>query len=217
MATIIEDSLDIVIDNLFAVRSLCDVDAVVESRELDEYINGVKIFISGKLPDNELPEKFCLRIRGFYSYIFEKEFRDIDIKVDCEYDLIHDLFELHIYEPMSEKENKTREYLLDVDDSTEENNCRWKLSLKDKDLERIKYLKEVCEESVKRFGDFSSLNLSFNVTYDFHPEPEDFYPLLEMGRSELLYVGNDEFIVSCDFNYWGGDMYSIVTTKPFKI
>ena len=89
--------------------------------------------------------------------------------------------------------------------------------LKDKDLERIKYLKEVCEESVKRFGDFSSLNLSFNVTYDFHPEPEDFYPLLEMGRSELLYVGNDEFIVSCDFNYWGGDMYSIVTTKPFKI
>lgn len=111
----------------------------------------------------------------------------------------------------------TKKYLLDIADSTEENNCRWELTLKDKDLEKIKYLKEVSEECVKRFGDFGSLDLSFNVIYDFIPEPEDFYPLLEVGRSELLYVGNDEFIVSCDFSYWGGDMYCIVTTKPFKI
>lgn len=117
---------------------------------------------------------------------------------------------------ISKKENTTRKYLLSVDYSTEENNCSWELTIKDKDIEKIKYLKEVSEESVKRFGDFSILNISLNVTYDFLPELEDFYPLLEVGRSELLYVGNDEFIVSCNFSYWE-ERYCIMTTKPFKI
>lgn len=97
MSKINDDYLDIVNNNLFAIRTLCDIDARIYGWESNE--DGTTVFIDvGPLDSNERPEKECRGIRRFYSYIFGKEFGENSVKVDCEYDLNNRLFELSIYE-----------------------------------------------------------------------------------------------------------------------
>jgi hypothetical protein len=96
MSKINEDYLGIVNNNLFAVRTLCDIDERIYGWEFNE--NGATIFIDVGLNSNERPEKACRGIRRFYNYIFGKEFGENSINVDCEYDLNNRLFELSIYE-----------------------------------------------------------------------------------------------------------------------
>lgn len=54
--------------------------------------------ISGELVDNNIPSKVCRKIKRFYGDVLGKEFGEDNIKVDCEYNLNCDWFELHIYE-----------------------------------------------------------------------------------------------------------------------
>lgn len=101
MAKINNEYLNLVRENLFAIQTLYDIGVHIDGWKCDK--DETTLFINGKLPDNELPDKVCRRIKKFYSYIFKKEFEYIDIKVDCEYDLNHDFFELHIYELDNDK------------------------------------------------------------------------------------------------------------------
>lgn len=118
---------------------------------------------------------------------------------------------------MSEKENKTKRYLLEVEDSTEKDNCNWVLFLTEEDIEKSKYIKEITEESDKRFGTHNRLRLSLDVTIAFRPENIDIYPGLWLNESKLMYEGNGKFTVHCDLRTSRNEEYGIVTTKPFKI
>ena len=66
--------------------------------------------------------------------------------------------------------NKTKTYLLDVEDSTEKENCNWELVLTEEDIEKAKYLKEITEESNKRFGTYNRIRLYLDVNYMFRPK-----------------------------------------------
>ena len=125
---------------------------------------------------------------------------------------------------MSEKENNTKRYLLDIAkrylldiaDSTEENNCRWKLSLTEEDIDKAKYIREITEESDKRFGTYNRLRLYLDLTNSFKPENRDTYGGLELNESKLIYVGNGKFIVNCDISTLYRE-YGILVTEEFKI
>lgn len=112
------------------------------------------------------------------------------------------------------KENK---YILltDIDESSFGIN-RWVLSLTKDDLNKIRYIKEISEESWEKFdGDGNDLILGLDVTYAFIPESKPSDRIRPIG-SMLSYVGDDEFIVKCDFiNDWDDPSYII--TDRFKI
>lgn len=117
---------------------------------------------------------------------------------------------------MSEKENKTKRYLLNVEDSTEIDNCNWELVLTEEDVEKAKYIREITEESDKKFGTYNRLRLYLDVTNSFKPENRDTYGGLELNESKLIYVGNGKFIVNCDFRTLYRE-YGILITGEFKI
>ena len=112
--------------------------------------------------------------------------------------------------------NKTKTYLLDVEDSTEKENCNWELVLTEEDVEKAKYLKEITEESNKRFGTYNRIRLYLDVNYMFRPKNRDTYRGLDLDESKLIYVGNGKFTVNCEFSTLCRE-YGILTTEEFKI
>ena len=98
------------------------------------------------------------------------------------------------------------------------NTCRWNLSLTNEDLDKINYIKEISEESNKKFSsdDDHNLILGLDVTEDFIPEYNYIYKDMIEVESRLEYVGNDEFVVRCYFTDTCDDP-SCVITERFKI
>ena len=96
--------------------------------------------------------------------------------------------------------------------------CLWNLYLEKEDIDRINYLKEIFEESNKKFNGSGGHNLilGLDVTSDFIPEDKYIYDDMIEIESRLEYVGNDEFVVKCYFVDTCDDP-SCIITKRFKI
>jgi hypothetical protein len=113
---------------------------------------------------------------------------------------------------------KNKKYNLFTDEN--ESSCAvfsWILSLTKEDIDKINYLKEVSEKSWEKFDDDGNneLLLGLDVTKVFVPEhvpTERMRPI----ESRLTYVGNDEFVVRCNFvDDWDDPKYII--TERFKL
>lgn len=114
---------------------------------------------------------------------------------------------------------KNIKYTLDVDKNESFcDDCYWELRLTNEDIDKINYLKEIFEESNKKFrsNDDHNLILGLDVTKDFIPEDRGVRRDIRGIRSRLEYVGDDEFIVRCDF-VDSCDDPSYIITKRFKI
>lgn len=105
----------------------------------------------------------------------------------------------------------------------EENNSFYEISrcnlyLKDEDIDKVRYLKEISEEYNKKFGCDSDISLlGLDVTDVLYPEPPGhIYKGMRSIVSRLTYVGDDEFIVRKDF-VDDCDDPSYIITERFKI
>lgn len=112
---------------------------------------------------------------------------------------------------------KNKKYELFTDEN--ESSCAvfsWILSLTKEDIDKISYLKEVSEKSWEKFDDDGNdLLLGLDVTKVFVPKHVPTERMRPIG-SRLMYVGNDEFVVRCDFiNDW--DDHSYIITERFEI
>jgi hypothetical protein len=204
------ECLDIVNKNLFAIQKLYDMNKVISVYECDE--DWIKVFIESEFERTILPNKMSLGIKEFYSSIFKMDFRG-EVYIDCNYDYNKDRFELYISKLV---QDQGKRYILKIDEDNYRRNCRWELTLRDEDLEKVKYLKEISEESIKRFGNSNSLDLFLNVTDKFIPENNRHYTTpFEIDNSQLLYVGNNKFVVICKFtSCWDGET---IKTEEFEI
>lgn len=108
-------------------------------------------------------------------------------------------------------------YLLKTLDSTLEN-CPslWELTLTEGDIEKINHLRKVTDESNGKFGEFSGLRFSFDVTDSFFQKIEGSEYNVEIIESRLEYIGRNKFQVSIDLlDQYGGQSY--IFTDPFEI
>lgn len=113
---------------------------------------------------------------------------------------------------------KNNKYKLLVDENDSEYKFGyWTLSLTKEDIDKINYIKEISEKSWEKFDDDGNeLLLGLDVTYVFVPEQAHTYERMRPIESRLTYVGNDEFVVRCDFvDNWDDPRYII--TERFKI
>ena len=206
--------LDIISKNLFAIQTLYNMDIKIDGWDYD--YTWIRISMYRDSDHVILPNSMSSGIKSYYSQVFKRDWDEEEwgkVEVDCNYDVKLGRFDLYIRKSV----DKGKKYILNIDGGSLTKNCRWELTLKDEEIERIKYLKKIDEESVEKFGNFSGLDLSFSVTFGFNPEDKDLYTTFEVVKSRVLYVGNDEFIVRCDLILsTGGDQY-FITTERFKI
>lgn len=202
------ECLDIVSKNLFAIQKLYGMNKWIIVYKCDE--DGIRIFIEGEFEKTILPNRISLGVKEFYDSIFKRDFEE-NVDIDCKYDYDKERLELYIRKLVVDRVKK---YILKIDGGDCYDNCRWELRVKNEDLEKIKYLTEISEESTKRFGNSSSLDLSLNVTNEFIPEDECYYgEPFGIDSSKLLYVGNNKFVVSCNFTRFWEEQYTIITEK----
>jgi hypothetical protein len=108
-------------------------------------------------------------------------------------------------------------YLLKTLDSTLEN-CPslWELTLTEDDIEKINHLRDVTDKSNKKFGEFSGLRFSLDVTDFFSQKIEGSEYNVEIIESRLEYIGRNKFQVSIDLlDQYGGQ--SCIFTESFDI
>lgn len=108
-------------------------------------------------------------------------------------------------------------YLLKTLDSTLEN-CPslWELTLTEDDIEKINHLRDVTDESNKKFGEFSRLRFSFDVTDSFSQKIEGSECNVDIVESRLEYIGRNKFQVAIDLlDQYGGQ--SCIFTESFDI
>lgn len=95
--------------------------------------------------------------------------------------------------------------------------CFWTLSLTDKDIDKIYYIKEISEKCLEKFGsDGNKLIIELDVWNVFIPEDEYIRKDIRPISSRIEYVGNDEFVVRCDFVDTCDDP-SYIITERFKL
>ena len=112
---------------------------------------------------------------------------------------------------------KKNKYILFTDEN--ESSCEvysWILSLTKEDIDKVNYLKEISEKSWEKFdNDVNKLILGLDVTKSFIPEHVPTERMRPIG-SRLMYAGNDEFKVRCDFiNDW--DDHDYIITERFNL
>lgn len=108
-------------------------------------------------------------------------------------------------------------YLLKTLDSTLEN-CPslWELTLTEDDIEKINHLRNVTDESNRKFGEFSRLRFSFDVTDSFFQKIEGSEYNVEIIESRLEYIGRNKFQVAIDLlDQYGGQF--CIFTESFDI
>jgi hypothetical protein len=108
-------------------------------------------------------------------------------------------------------------YLLKTLNSTLEN-CPslWELTLTEDDIEKINHLRNVTDESNRKFGEFSRLRFSFDVTDSFSQKIEGSEYNVDIIESRLEYIGRNKFQVAIDLlDQYGGQ--SCIFTDPFEI
>lgn len=108
-------------------------------------------------------------------------------------------------------------YLLKTLDSTLEN-CPslWELTLTESDIEKVNYLRNITDESNKKFGEFSGLRFSFDVTDFFFQKVEGSEYDIDITESRLEYIGDNKFQVAIDLLDQYGDQ-SCIFTESFEI
>ena len=108
-------------------------------------------------------------------------------------------------------------YLLKTLDSTlEDCPSLWELTLTERDIEKINYLRNVTEKSNKKFGEFGRLKFSFDVTDSFFQRIEGSEYNVDIIESRLEYIGRNKFQVVIDLlDQYGGQ--SCIFTESFDI
>lgn len=108
-------------------------------------------------------------------------------------------------------------YLLKTLDSTLEN-CPslWELTLTERDIEKINYLRNVTDESNEKFGEFGGLRFSFDVTDSFFQKIEGSEYDIDITESKLEYIGDNKFQVAIDLLDQYGDQ-GCIFTESFDI
>ena len=108
-------------------------------------------------------------------------------------------------------------YLLKTLDSTLEN-CPslWELTLTEGDIEKINHLRKVTDESNGKFGEFSGLRFSFDVTDSFFQKVEGSEYDIDITESKLEYIGDNKFQVAIDLLDQYGDQ-GCIFTESFEI
>ena len=108
-------------------------------------------------------------------------------------------------------------YLLKTLDSTLEN-CPslWELTLTESDIEKVNYLRNVTDESNKKFGEFGGLRFSFDVTDSFFQRIEGSEYNVDIIESRLEYIGRNKFQIAIDLlDQYGGQR--CIFTESFYI
>lgn len=92
----------------------------------------------------------------------------------------------------------------------------WELTLTEGDIEKINHLRKVTDESNGKFGEFSGLRFSFDVTDSLFQKIEGSEYNVEIIESRLEYIGRNKFQVSIDLlDQYGGQ--SCIFTESFEI